>query len=89
MGQITATRNLVATKVVRLAGQWLFFCIFDYLQKYIQTCLHFVKVTYAIVAYYKVSLKCINYRMVSGVDWANKADRISVHGGVRASFQMI
>ena len=22
MGQITATRNLVATKVVRLAGQW-------------------------------------------------------------------
>ena len=24
MGQITATRNLVATKVVRLAGQWLF-----------------------------------------------------------------
>ena len=67
----------------------IIFCIFDHFQKYIQTCLHFIKITYAIKAHYEVSLKCINYRTVSGIDWANKVDRISVHGGVRASFQMI
>ena len=54
MGQITATRNLVATKVVRLAGQWL-------------DCLP--RITYLSVMSFQVATSPIGHILDIDIDW--------------------
>ena len=82
MGQIITTQNLVATKVVRLAGQW-HICKLNLLIINISTWQHFYKYTYwvSVQNWFAFWPRWPNFGPLMATKWHKNGERPSVRPG--------